>query len=609
LPVNRPAPRLLPALAAALLVAAGLAALWAASRPYAWSGPADKETTNLVVAGWRAGHVWLDRPAPPELARAPDPYRFATYRPYLAPPWSLTDLSYHRGHLYAYFGATPALLLFWPYRALTGTYLHEAWAVLGFCLAGYALSVGLALAAARRCFPAAGAANGAAAALLLGSATALPVFLVRPGLYEVAISCGYALVMLGLGALWAAWHAPARRWQGLALASLAFGLAVGARPSLLFGAAILLVPVAALYRGRRRGPAATPWLPALLATLLPIAAVGAGLATYNQLRFGDPLQFGHAYQLTGFDPAGAPAFAPRFAWDNLRLYFLAVPRWTGAFPYLWAPALPVLQPTHQPVEFFFGTLVVIPVLGLAAAAPLAARRPEAGGVLRGAVPLLAGLFLATVVPICGFAGASSRYLLDFLPPLALLAWLGWLALEGRGPGLRAGCWLLLGASTVLVWLLALSLSTFYRGGEAGLRLLATGHTEEGIAVYRDLSLLNPEFKPKAELTIGTVLLQQGRPQQASAFLRAALRDQPTLATAQFNLGNALLELGRLPEAAAAFQRAAQLDPTDAGAEASAALVLGQLGRKPEAIQHARAALRLDPDRPEYLRLLRTLGGP
>ncbi|HEY4988274.1 MAG TPA: hypothetical protein VII09_00625, partial [Opitutaceae bacterium] len=403
---------LLPALAASLLVIAGFAALVALSRPYVSSGPAAAESYNLVVEGFRSGHVWLAKEAPPALATAANPYAFATYRPYLQAPWGLTDLSYYRGHLYAYFGVTPAVVLFWPYRLLTGRSLHQAHAVLLFSVLGYALCLGLALAAWRRFFPELRPWVGAAAALVLGSVTTLPVFLVRPGLYEVSIGCGFAFTMLALVGLWNAWHRQTGRAAWLAAASLAYGLAVGARPSLLFGAAILFVLPAASFWGSIRGGKPAPWFRDLLAALLPIAAVGAGLAAYNYYRFDDPLQFGHDYQLSGNNVFGTRSFAPVFFWDNVRLYFLEPLRWHGGFPFVWEPACPPLAPGHLPVEFFFGTLTNLPILLAAALVPLAWAGRQAGRGLPAAASVLAAVFLTGAVPICFYAGATSRYLLD-----------------------------------------------------------------------------------------------------------------------------------------------------------------------------------------------------
>ena len=128
----------------------------------------------------------------------------------------------------------------------------------------------------------------------------MPVLLARSDVYEVAISCGYMLTMLALAAIWCALHEPERRGRWLAAASLAYGLAVGARPSLLFGAVILLVPVAQAWRERRNRLAGVA---VLMAATGPILLIGLGLMLYNALRFDNPFEFGLHYQLDS-GPAG-----------------------------------------------------------------------------------------------------------------------------------------------------------------------------------------------------------------------------------------------------------------------------------------------------------------
>jgi tetratricopeptide (TPR) repeat protein len=611
---------LLPAVAAGILVVAGFAALLASSRSYVWSGPAEEEPYNLIVAGFRSGHLWLGKEAPPGLVGAANPYDFATYRQYLAAPWSLTDLSYFRGHIYAYFGATPALILFWPYRALTGGWLHQAFAVLVFCVLGYAVALGLGLAVWRRYFPGIGAWAGAAIALLLGSATTLPVFLVRPGLYEVSISCGFSLAMLSLAALWNAWHRPAGKRAWLAAASAAYGMAVGARPSLLFGALILFLPACAALVFRVRRGTARPWLGSFLAALLPISAIGACLAAYNAARFGDPLQFGNAYQLTGISFSWTQSFDARFFWYDVRLLFTAPLRWHAEFPFVWEPAAGTPPPGHLPVEFVFGSLTNLPVL-LAALVPLAWVGRRAGtaeaGPPTGIAGVLAVLFLAAAVPICFYAATSSRYLLDFMPALALLALTGTLALWGMSagaahcrafgepspaaaPGSRLAP-LIRGAvicafvySVAVAWLLAVALGSFYRGAERGIAIMASGRIDDGIAHYERLCRINPDFRGRADLMIGTTLLARGRQSEGIGFLESAVAREPDLATAHFNLGQAYLERGRFADSAGSFRRAAALDPFDGEAQADLGVALFRLGLVSEAIEHERAALRIEP---------------
>ena len=131
-----------------------------------------------------------------------------------------------------YFGVTPALILFWPFVALTGHYLFDRQAVTIFCAVGVTVSLGLLRALWRRYFAEVSVWVVAACALALGLATGVPVLLPQSDIYQVAISCGYMLTMLALGAIWCALHEPERRCRWLAAASVAYGLAVGARPEL-----------------------------------------------------------------------------------------------------------------------------------------------------------------------------------------------------------------------------------------------------------------------------------------------------------------------------------------------------------------------------------------
>jgi Flp pilus assembly protein TadD len=606
---------------ASLLIIAGFVALVAASRPYVWTEPASQEPYNLVVEGFRAGHVWMAKEAPPALAAAANPYAFAAYKPYLAAPWSLIDLSYYKGHLFAYFGVTPAVILFWPWRVVVGSPLHQAWGVLFFSVLGYGASVWLAVGAWRRYFPAVGPWAAGAAALLLGTATTLPVFLARPGLYEVSISCGFMLTMLSLAALWESWHRTAGKAAWLAAASLAYGLAVGARPTLLFGAVILFVPVGTAFMAHRRGEPVPSWLRLLPAAVLPIAAVGAGLAAYNYLRFGDPLQFGHEYQLSGNDVYGTHAFGLGFFWDNVRLYFLEPLRWHAGFPYVWRPLTPPLSTGHLPVEFFFGTFTNLPILLAAGLLLLSLWGILPGREVTGLASVAILLFAATALPICFYAGATGRYLVDFLPSLALLAVVGFFAVEASvgpspqapaaefsralAPVLRAA----LLYSVAVSWLLAVALSTFYRGAEEGIRLLTTGNIEQAAAVLGRMCRINPDYAASAELEIGAAYIDRGQPARAEAFLRPAVSANPGLGAARYALGQALLAEGRFQAAADSFRMATRLDPGDGAAEADLGVALFRLGRVAEAIDHERAALALDPtlaDARRNLRVLETL---
>ncbi len=103
---------------------------------------------NLLVQSFRAGQLNLKKEVPPGLAQLADPYT-----PTLLRPNGVMDLSYYRGKLYLYFGVTPAVMLFWPYVALTGHYLFYRQAMTIFCAVGFLASVGILRGLWRRYFP------------------------------------------------------------------------------------------------------------------------------------------------------------------------------------------------------------------------------------------------------------------------------------------------------------------------------------------------------------------------------------------------------------------------------------------------------------------------
>lgn len=308
-----------------------------------WSQDGADSNYNLLVQGFQPRQLSLKKEVPPGFARLADPYDPAANRPYRGVPYRMHDLSYYKGRLYMYFGVTPALILFWPYVAATGQYLFHRQAVMIFCTVGFLASVSLLHALWRRYFPEVSVAVVAACALALGLATGVPEQLSQADFYEVADTCGYMLTMLALYAIWRALHEPEQkkcRW--LATASVAYGLAVGARPSLLFGAAILLVPV--IYaRRERRSIGAT-----LMAATIPITLIGLGLMLYNALRFDNPFEFGLRYQLNLDRQGSHQLFSLHYFWLNFRVYFLQPVRWSVSFPFVHEIAITRVPPGHAP---------------------------------------------------------------------------------------------------------------------------------------------------------------------------------------------------------------------------------------------------------------------
>jgi tetratricopeptide (TPR) repeat protein len=554
---------------------------------------------NLLVQGFRAGQLSLKKEVPPGFAQLADPYDRTANTPY-----GVLDLSYYEGKFFLYFGVTPALVLFWPYVALTGHYLSQKDAGVIFCVIGFLVSVGLLCALWRRYFAEISVAVVAASTLALGLATFTPLLLARCDVHEVSVTCGYMLTMLALGGIYCALHKPERGWRWLAAASLAYGLAVGARPSLLFGAVILLAPVAQAWRERRKIMAL------LVAATGPIILIGLGLMLYNALRFDNPFEFGQHYQLSAQRQVTLRFFGLDYLWFNLRVYFLEPARWVAHFPFVHDIAVPPQPVSYMQVETPFGILTNIPLAWLALAMPLAwqNRSEQAGSTLRWFVVAVALLFGICGLTVGLFWSTSYRYEVDFLPALLLLAVIGILSLErALAPTSESGqaCRPVWRRAVRWGWGLPLGFSLAFnllvsveRCAEAhynlGSILLLQGKVPEAIAHYEQALRLNPDYA-EAHLNLGAAFGQTGKIGEAIAHYEQALRIKPDIAEGHYNLGNALLREGTVSDAIGQYEQALRVKPDFAEAHCALGMALAQTSKIEEAIAHYEQALRINPD--------------
>jgi tetratricopeptide (TPR) repeat protein len=382
-----------------------------------------------------------------------------------------------------------------------------------------------------------------------------------------------------------------RRWRWLAAASLAYGLALGARPSLLFGAVILLVPVARAWREKR------PVWSLLLAACGPVVLIGLGLMVYNTLRFDNPLQFGDRYQLP---PIAHQPFRLRYVWFNFRVGFLEPARWSYSFPFVHDVVLPESPKGYNIVDHPFGILTNTPIVWLALAAPLAwrSRSGKDRSNLRwflGAVALFFGMCALT---LCLHDSMCLRYELEYASPLLFLAVVGAFALERVLAGQAAWRWavrcswfLLLAFSSVFNLCLSFETRGEIHLGEGNV-FLQMGRMEEAETQLREALQIDPNLA-QGHNNLGRVLLQKGEVDEATAEFQKVVEIQPDYADGHNNLGVVLLQKDAVEEAMSEFQKALEIKPDYAEAHNNLGDVLLQKGGTDEAIAHFQKALETD----------------
>ena len=420
----------IPLFAAALLCAAFF--VWTTvSDGLAWHfGQRQTDYYNLLVDGFLDGHLSLKQEVPAALLQCADPYDPAQRPAGVA----LHDASLYQGKYYIYYGVVPTALLMLPFRLLTGVALPVAAAVLLLVGLTYGTSLWLLAEWRRRFFPRCGPGMQFLFGLAMGTAACFPLLLRRHSMYELPIASGAFCNLAALLFLTWALSESRRRVVNLAACSLAWGLAIGSRPTYILVPLGLLVTAAILAKEESAAGGAQPRRARqiMLAAVLPIAVVGCLLALYNYLRFGNPTEFGVRYILSGVHETEIEHFRLRYVPINIWGYFLSAGTWGRYFPFFTPAALPAHLPyQYYPMDFPFGLLPQVPFIGLAVGLIIAPRTGAAGAqrwTLRRLVLVLAWTATAVIGIVLCFYAATARYLGDMAPTLTLMACLGTMAL-------------------------------------------------------------------------------------------------------------------------------------------------------------------------------------
>lgn len=397
---------------------------------------------NLLVNGMLDGHLSLKADVPSELLTIPDPYNPAKRPPGLG----LHDVSLYRGKYYLYFGPAPVVTLMLPFRVLTEIALPLPAAVLIFACVGYLVAASLWWRVRRDYFPTASLTLSAFVLIALGTVNVVPLLVRRGNIWELPLSGGYFFSSVAVAGIYRYLHATRGKLAWLALASLCLGLAIASRPTYLYATGLLVVPLIFAWRRRTSAEGVAGWIAHAAAATIPAGCVGLAIAAYNYARFGNPLEFGVAYQFSGIYEATARHFSWSYLPFNLRLYGFAPLEWSRYFPFIFQTKIEPGPAGHMGFEEPCGVIWHMAFVWFALATPLALRSRPAEDRERLSVWLIGTVALGagTLLTLGFFYAAIGRYEADFMPAIALLAGIGALAIErelrpARPRWRRMGC--------------------------------------------------------------------------------------------------------------------------------------------------------------------------
>ncbi len=404
----------------------------------ATAGLQSDDLYNRLADGFLSGQLGFVEVPNPAIAQLDDPWDPAQNGPLR----QFHDVSYFEGRYYLYFGAPPAFLLLAPWKFLTGTYLAQNIAVAVFAWLGALGAVAAILAIRVRWFPTTPAWVTGLCCVVAAFGNFVPVLLRRPVYYELAVASAYAFTMAALFALVKVAAGASRRRFWLATAAGLYGLAIASRPSLLFGAVVLAVPLLPALREWRSGAAVgrAALLRDVVALAAPLALTIGAILAYNQARFGNPFEFGTSYMFSGVHPQRDVVTTFRFLPANLWFYLLAPAHLIAHFPFVDVIGIPWFRypAGFTGVENVYGLFPNLPFFWMiVAAVPLLRLRTAPDARLR---DLLLGMLVLSAINLLFLmrvGGAANRYMVDWIPVLVPIACAGVFHAEQRLlPGAR-----------------------------------------------------------------------------------------------------------------------------------------------------------------------------
>src|SRR5438034_7290 len=282
--------------------------------------------------------------------------------------------------------------------------------------------------------------------------------------------------------------------------------------------------------------------------------------------------------------------------------------------YLWKMVVPVnLSPVYElrppvnpwatPFLLSYGVVLALTAIALA---------------LRRRVPGLPAAWVAYIVvllPVLGIFQSGPQIAAD---RYTYLAGLGWAILAGAGllacrhatrfliRGSAVGVLVGLGVLTwnqVHVWhdaeklwthALAIDPKSSVAHSNLGSALIAQGKPAEASEHFREALRINPNDADD-HTNLGMALAQQGKLSEAVEHYGQALKIKPDFGKAVSNLGSALARQGKLIEASDQFRRALEIMPDNADVHYNLGMALARQGKPAEASEHFQAAVRINPN--------------
>lgn len=378
----------------------------------------DDNQYNHVANALLNGHAYLDLPVPQWLADMKNPYDTGMRYDFSLKTGQPTywDYAFYGGKYYSYFGVLPVLLLFIPFKVITGQDLRTDYAVVVFSfLLVFAICYCIYKFLKKYCTHTTfGFYLTSAIAFIVGGSTLTQVYL--PKIYSLPMLASLVFTLVGLG-LWCDAYRVREGSQGhlsmwkLALGAVCIALNLGGRPQFIL-ATFFAFPIFWEQIVHERLFFSRKGIVNTLSVIVPYFVVGIPAMMYNKIRFNSYFEFGAAYNLTGFDITHHSHAVMRIP-VGLWMYFVQPINFSVNYPFIVKVDEPegfmaqfIMEPYYGGFLFFAPFVVLL--LNIWWCKKILARSRAQGITIS---LIFGGLLVATMDSL--LIGVNSRYFGDF----------------------------------------------------------------------------------------------------------------------------------------------------------------------------------------------------
>lgn len=246
-------------------------------------------------------------------------------------PGDFWDYSCYKKKIYSYFGIAPALVLYLPYKLITGKNLSDYMAAFLFFVGGFIFNYLFLSYIRKKYYKELSNLPFFISTFAVGICNAGPFILRRLADYQVAIASGYFFNSATLYFLSTSIEDKKINAKKVLLASLMSGFAFASRPqNCFFYLTSAIIMFFYVWRLKKLN------LKFLFYLCFPFVACGLLIALYNYFRFDNPLEFGFFYQ------RGMP-LGKMFEFVNLQInsyvYLIHPIQVSKVFPYFYATSV------------------------------------------------------------------------------------------------------------------------------------------------------------------------------------------------------------------------------------------------------------------------------